>query len=220
MLREGKKVIKPWGYEYLSYQNEAVALWVLWIDSFKETSFHCHPEKNTGLIGYKGNADTYFLNGSARINPGKKINIERGRFHQTVALEAGAGLLEIEHPPNKHDLLRLEDANGRTTSLYETHETNLSDTDHQLFLDEESPISRARFQEIGSLKLMHVTHDVHNQLEKRDFDHLMLTRGGLAHNEKLIVKPGDILDRTGLLRLLKRLEFMPDSTYVLIKVDT
>ena len=54
------KVKKPWGYEYLVYENQEVALWYLYIKDKHSTSMHCHPNKTTGLILLDGRA-TIFL---------------------------------------------------------------------------------------------------------------------------------------------------------------
>ena len=43
-------VKKPWGYEYLVYENDEVGLWFLYIAKDQQTSMHCHPNKTTGLI--------------------------------------------------------------------------------------------------------------------------------------------------------------------------
>ena len=57
MLYEKTVVKKPWGYEYLVYQNEKVALWFLYIGYSQQTSMHCHPNKTTGLILLDGEAE-------------------------------------------------------------------------------------------------------------------------------------------------------------------
>ena len=44
-----KIVKKPWGKEYLIFQNNVVAIWLLSIEPGKNTSLHCHPTKKTGL---------------------------------------------------------------------------------------------------------------------------------------------------------------------------
>ena len=49
-------VKKPWGYEYLIYQNDSVAVWVLFISKGYQTSMHCHPKKKTTLIVLSGKA--------------------------------------------------------------------------------------------------------------------------------------------------------------------
>ena len=33
---------KPWGKEYLAYQNEKIGIWILHINKDQETSLHCH----------------------------------------------------------------------------------------------------------------------------------------------------------------------------------
>src|SRR5882672_680707 len=38
-------VRKPWGYEYLIFQNDSVAVWILYLEAAAETSTHCHPTK-------------------------------------------------------------------------------------------------------------------------------------------------------------------------------
>ena len=57
-------VKKPWGYEYLMYQNGTVGVWYLHIKEGARTSLHCHPHKKTGLILLSGEAVVSFLNDS------------------------------------------------------------------------------------------------------------------------------------------------------------
>ena len=45
-----KLVKKPWGSEYLIYENSKIAAWLLDISYKKKTSLHCHPLKKTGFI--------------------------------------------------------------------------------------------------------------------------------------------------------------------------
>ena len=67
-------VKKPWGYEYLAYENEYVAIWFLYIKHNHATSFHCHPNKTTGLILLDGQAETSFLNNTNKLNPTNRKN--------------------------------------------------------------------------------------------------------------------------------------------------
>ena len=113
-------VNKPWGYEYLAYENEHVGLWFLHIEKDQETSLHCHPKKDTGLIVLEGSVDVCFLSSTNWLGTGKKIMIRKGLFHSTKALaENGANIFEIETPKLKHDLVRLEDKYGRKATPYE-----------------------------------------------------------------------------------------------------
>ena len=41
---------KPWGKEYLAYQNTRIGIWILHINRDQETSLHCHFKKDTILI--------------------------------------------------------------------------------------------------------------------------------------------------------------------------
>jgi hypothetical protein len=38
-------VTKPWGYEFLVFENEQVAIWMLHLVRHRKTSVHCHPNK-------------------------------------------------------------------------------------------------------------------------------------------------------------------------------
>ena len=61
-----RKVVvnKPWGYEYLLYENGTVGVWFLRLNPGQKTSMHCHPHKKTGLILLEGEALLSFLNDS------------------------------------------------------------------------------------------------------------------------------------------------------------
>ena len=41
---------KPWGYEYLTYQTEQIAIWILHINKEEKTSLHCHFRKASILF--------------------------------------------------------------------------------------------------------------------------------------------------------------------------
>ena len=53
---------KPWGHEYLFFENQDIGIWFLNIEYNKKTSLHCHPKKKTGLIVLDGEIDFAFLN--------------------------------------------------------------------------------------------------------------------------------------------------------------
>ena len=121
-------VKKPWGYEYLIFENEFVAIWMLHIVRKRKTSMHSHPQKRTSLILLAGNATCSHLEGSEKLNPMEGIVIEEGVFHLTEASselpidpqsENGIWVMEIESPPNKADLVRMKDEYGRSGKAYE-----------------------------------------------------------------------------------------------------
>jgi acetolactate synthase I/II/III large subunit len=121
-------VKKPWGYEYLIFENEFVAIWMLHIVRKRKTSMHCHPKKRTSLILLSGNATCSHLEDSEKLNPLEGVVIDEGVFHLTEASselpidpqsENGIWVMEIESPPNKADLIRMKDEYGRSGKAYE-----------------------------------------------------------------------------------------------------
>lgn len=113
-------VMKPWGYEFLMFENECVAVWFLYIKKGHSTSMHCHPRKKTSLILLSGSAMSNTFNKRRYLKGGDALIMEKGVFHSTKGLsDDGICLLEIETPPNKIDLMRLEDRYGRESAGYE-----------------------------------------------------------------------------------------------------
>lgn len=117
---KNRVVVKPWGYEFLVFENTIVAVWLLYIKKGYSTSMHCHPQKKTSLILLSGNAMSNTFVQRRYLRGGDALIIEKAVFHSTKTLsDDGVFLLEIETPPNKIDLVRLEDRYGRETTGYE-----------------------------------------------------------------------------------------------------
>lgn len=138
-------VRKPWGYEYLIFENELVAIWRLRINGKHSTSMHCHPLKKTALILLSGDAlcNTFYQRTYLSALDG--LIIDQAVFHSTKALSPdGIELIEVETPPNKTDLVRLNDAYGREQNGYEGFSEMETDDlrrfDHFYF---EEPAARA-----------------------------------------------------------------------------
>ena len=90
------------------------------IDKGHSTSMHCHPLKKTCLITLSGEALCNTFERRNYLKGMEAIVIENSVFHSTKALSPqGIELLEIETPPNKVDLVRLNDSYGRETKSYE-----------------------------------------------------------------------------------------------------
>ena len=114
-------VNKPWGYEYLAFQNRFIAIWILYLNSGYETSLHCHPNKKTVMVPLFGAIQFSSLEGWMQLHTGDGIIIEEEVFHSSKAVSKnGAILMEIESPPNKRDLVRLKDEYGRQEKGYES----------------------------------------------------------------------------------------------------
>lgn len=113
-------VRKPWGYEYLWYQNSSVAVWMLHLAADCATSMHCHARKRTSLIVMSGTVECSTFDERHRLKEGEGVVLEPCVFHSTHAVsEGGAFVMEVETPPLKGDLLRYRDNFGRAGKGYE-----------------------------------------------------------------------------------------------------
>lgn len=170
-------VKKPWGYEYLIFQNDYVAIWMLQIIRKRKTSMHCHPGKNTALVLLSCTATNYNLQGAIELNPLDGVIIEKGVFHATEApsslsviphSENGIWVMEIESPPIKTDLVRFKDEYGRAGASYEG-------TDNMVF----EPKECLKFQEPQPNKV----------ISKRFQDCFFTIRKGSFRKDKNFPKP-------------------------------
>lgn len=184
-------VTKPWGFEYVAYQNENAALWVLHIKKGHKTSLHCHPNKTTGLIVVSGTVEINFIADSKTIvAPGKQM-IRRGLFHQTHALTDDVVLFEIETPVDKNDLVRLNDSYGRENFGYESSHTEIPKTEECLCFDDTPKIITAFNRKI---QIERASISCINS--KNDKDIIVFLNGNLIkkieENVHNVIKPGDV----------------------------
>lgn len=122
-------VKKPWGYEYLVFENEYVAVWMLHISRTQQTSMHSHPNKTTALILMGGDrAKISSLEKEFILEESDCLMIDKSAFHSTEAIsdistkpmsENGLWVMEVESPVDKSDLVRLKDSYGRAGAAYE-----------------------------------------------------------------------------------------------------
>lgn len=120
-----KKIIpKPWGHEYVVFRNKKkLNVTYLSIKPNQKTSLHCHYKKKTGFIIVSGQAKIQlglYQKSSSIFKAPSKLMIRTGLFHQIQ--NSGSSRLEafeFENPSDKFDLIRYEDAYGRTNENYE-----------------------------------------------------------------------------------------------------
>jgi mannose-6-phosphate isomerase-like protein (cupin superfamily) len=188
-------VKKPWGHEYLIYENENLGIWFLHIEEDKKTSMHCHPKKNTGLICLDGSAEVSFLKNKISLKGVDKIMIFRGRFHSTQAHSpGGAYILEVECPQDKHDLVRLEDDYGRESKPYEGNEHESLKTSESLWINDPVSTEGENFNFCKcDFSIKHIQHV--EELHKRPYDEVsVVLRGGLCTpSGDVIVQAGDVI---------------------------
>lgn len=205
-------VKKPWGQEYLVYENENLGIWYLNIENGQSTSLHCHPKKNTGFVILDGKVNIKFLRGEMTLEGLDKIHINRGRFHSTTCVgENNAHILEIESPQDKHDLVRLEDAYGRSRLPYEnsSHHIQRNDIEH-LWLKEGKEFT------FNKCSLLIFQVDREKLMKSKDGEIFVFLRGSVYESQQSgdIIQPGDVV--TGdIMRLLAEKFQVKEETLVL-----
>tara|TARA_R110002074_G_scaffold196401_1_gene363226 strand:+ start:9009 stop:9698 length:690 start_codon:yes stop_codon:yes gene_type:complete len=217
-------VKKPWGYEYLVYENDKIGIWFLHINENQSTSLHCHPKKDTGLIVLDGISEITCL--PSTLPEGKRIvqgldrtSLRRGLFHSTKSLSNPLLLLEVETPKDKHDLVRLSDNYGREYKAYEDESFEVPKQSDCLWI-EEPKLNDSHTYDFGNCTL-HVESisDIDIINNKSDTDILVFLKGGLVriiNGEKhLVTVPGEV----GLAQYIKqvstKLDDVADNTLVL-----
>ena len=213
-------VHKPWGYEYLVYQNDKVAIWYLRINSGESTSLHCHPRKKTGLILLSGAAAVSFLNDSMNLKAPAKLVIRPGLFHSTKAVSPeGIGVLELETPVDKEDLVRFEDEYGREGKAYEGPEkmTPIPET-FVRFNDPEEGKRRDYQMDGASVSLQRITNL--SQLPDRPAETIIaiLEGGLLTKTGEPITTEGDVGTFASLARLAQAFQ-APAEGILLLTVE-
>lgn len=126
-----KGYIKPWGYEYMAYQNKDVGVWILHVNQDQQTSVHCHFHKDTVLCVLSGTFRIELYEGFKILNEGDLCYIPACMFHGIYAYSPNAVVLEVEiyhtytdtygtilEHSDKNDLLRLRDVYTRDKNTY------------------------------------------------------------------------------------------------------
>jgi len=207
-------VRKPWGYEYLAYQNKDVALWFLYIAPGHNTSLHCHPNKTTGLILLDGKVEVSFLHDINILNPTDKIMIRKGLFHSTKSTgEKGAWVFEIETPVDKQDLVRFKDNYGREGKPYEDESFEIPKAEDCLWIEE---ITKTYSFANCLLEIKNITN-IDEFLNIDDNQNIMFLKGGIltTYNQK-VAGPGDIVIMKTIKQLIEVFKNISPDTLIMI----
>jgi rfaE bifunctional protein nucleotidyltransferase chain/domain len=117
---------KPWGKEYLAYQNKNIGIWILHINKDQETSLHCHFKKDTILIPLYGTFKINLYDRYEILNLFESLYIPRNTFHGLHSYINDGIIMEIEvyteniEYTDKNDLLRIKDIYVRDKNNYES----------------------------------------------------------------------------------------------------
>ncbi len=193
-------VKKPWGYEYLIFQNDSVAVWILYLKHGAETSMHCHPNKKTSLVVLEGKVQCSTIDGTNDRSAGEGLLLAKGVFHQTKAVsEEGAFVMEIETPVNKRDLVRLRDRYGRKGQGYEdsgSHSVNTQNYNYITFNGPEIHYNRKKWFGQCTLTFKRVTDSkqLGELLKLEDHDVISLLEGKISdYAGRVITEVGDTI---------------------------
>lgn len=219
MSHDNSIVKKPWGYEYLAYENDNVGLWFLNIKKNQSTSMHCHPTKTTGLVILDGIAELSFLSDKRIIQGLDKVMIRRGLFHQTKALSEEVLLLEIETPKDKHDLVRLSDKYGRESKPYEDDSCEYPKQSDCLWIEEPN-LNQTKTYEFGNcILIVENINDISTINNKKDTDLIMFLKGGLVRNingrDYLVTIPGDVGFANVIKQVSNQLDGVAEQTIIM-----
>ena len=211
-----KLVKKPWGSEYLIYENKNIAAWFLNISHNKATSLHCHPLKKTGFI---------LLDGVVEMNIGfyqkkklkglDKIMIRPGLFHSTKSLsKKGAQIIEIETPNKKGDLIRFKDKYGREKKPYENKKNMIVLPENYLRIYNNT--KNFKFENC-KFKIKKYKKILKNDLANKKDIYAVLD-GGLGKNSKnLVLSPGDIVRTDTIKKLIN--SFKPSPFIIILTIS-
>ena len=117
---------KPWGKEYLAYQNKQIGIWILHVNKNQETSLHCHFKKDTILMPISGCFKINLFNKFKILNLFESLYVPKNTFHGIHSYSSDGILMEIEiytehiDYTDKNDLLRIKDMYMRDKTNYET----------------------------------------------------------------------------------------------------
>lgn len=211
-----KLVIKPWGSEYLIYENKKIAAWFLNISHKKATSLHCHPLKKTGfiLLGGSVSIDIGFYQ-KKKIKALDKVMIRPGLFHSTKAISrGGAQIIEIETPNKKEDLIRFKDNYGREKKPYESKKNIIKLPKNSLKIKNKKNFifNNCKFKIKKYKKIL--SKDLSNKKEI-----YAVLDGGLGTNSKnLVLSPGDIVRTNTIKKLVTSFKPSPFITILTISL--
>jgi mannose-6-phosphate isomerase-like protein (cupin superfamily) len=212
-------VPKPWGYEYLFFENQKLGIWFLNINGKQKTSLHCHPNKKTGLIVLNGKANLSFLTGHRLLSSLNKTMIFKGVFHSTKALSKnGVQLLEVECPKNKKDLIRIDDSYGRQDKGYE-HPDQWVKRDNSHFWFPNKVNNELKFNGFRFYTTT-LTHELlKHSLRKDDIVISLRKNVVITEYNNPVCRVGDVLMVSILRKLVRQFKINPDNMVMCIQKD-
>lgn len=208
-----KKIYKkPWGYEFLAYQNKNVGIWILTINKDQRTSLHCHFKKSSIIICLQGVAKIDTYNGYEILHIGDVLYADLRTFHGLGSYTDTCVLMEIELYndqvtfTDKDDLLRIRDMYCREKTGYGNSVQELIVTDEIL-----KTYTHFKFDENTSIPVgdTRVTvRDTITDIQNLNNKLIFLLDGKLRSNNQILYSGSFITDINDYLFLTEKCNFL------------
>ena len=209
-------VPKPWGYEYLVFENGNIGIWWLHLNGKTQTSLHCHPDKKTGLIVLKGDASITFLSNVIPMPEFSKIMIREGVFHSTQTVSPdGIDILEIETPKDKNNLVRMSDIYGRKGKHYESTDEWKPRPKEAIWIDNKLTETVVVYNYVFRVESLNT--DVLQTLSDDDIVIILSTSGIVSKDGFVISKGGDVIKVAVIRKLLVDFVFSSTAYGIIIR---
>ena len=191
--------VKPWGHEFLVYQNEKIGIWFLKMLKNNKTSLHTHFNKDTFIIVLSGCARIELIdNDVISLNTMDYLFIPHYKFHSIGSFSDETLLIEIEvynsniNFTDKNDLLRIDDIYKRKDDIYQNSISVLRENleAYNFFTINETDF----FKKINNstLEIIKLNNDRKNILNSKGIIQILL-KGRIYENKKYY-QEGSIID--------------------------
>jgi len=193
---------KPWGYEYLAYQNNKIGIWILHVNSDCETSLHCHFKKDTLIYCLDGSFKINLFDSYEILNTFDNLYIPRNTFHGIHSYTNHSVLMEIEiytdeiDYTDKNDLLRIKDVYNRDKNRYETSVVPKEAKENEIMNFHNSDTYNLNNTEIKIVKIKDNNETIHFD----NYDKVILLKGNIFQQN--VCGPGSIINPTDNYSLL------------------
>ena len=186
---------KPWGKEYLAFQNKEIGIWILHVNKNQETSLHCHFKKDTILVPLTGCFKINLYDKFKILNIFDFLYVPRNTFHGIHSYAENRILMEIEvyteniDYTDKNDLLRLRDIYNRDKNKYETSIVERDPYENEL-MDFLIP---NKYQLENTQITIEKVNNLNELENAKKYDKIIVLNGTLFNNGKKITS-GSIID--------------------------
>ena len=186
---------KPWGKEYLAFQNKEIGIWILHVNKNQETSLHCHFKKDTILVPLTGCFKINLYDKFKILNIFDFLYVPRNTFHGIHSYAENGILMEIEvyteniDYTDKNDLLRLRDIYNRDKNKYETSIVERDPYENEL-MDFLIP---NKYQLENTQITIEKVNNLNELENAKKYDKIIVLNGTLFNNGKKITS-GSIID--------------------------